>query len=124
MLICVAGLFGVGALALHTARRNRRPEQAVAVFDDPREAVLELLSIERQVHNGSETGVLTYQFRVGDSDRIWPHIVTRKQPAPLFLDDAWFAVGVSPRFEAAPLLRGSVPRFKGHPRPIALTSMM
>jgi hypothetical protein len=78
-----------GGIALgSSARRDHRAEQAAAVFDDPREAQLELIRVDRQVVNGSETGGRTYHFRIRDSELGWSHVVAPKGTPPLFLDEA------------------------------------
>lgn len=88
VVIVAGGLLALGAVLVISGRRDRRPEQATAVFEDPREALLELIHSERQVVNGSDTGAITHHFRVCDSDRNWSHFVAVKEPGPLFLDDA------------------------------------
>jgi hypothetical protein len=88
LVLCVGGLLAFGNVMVVSARRDRRPEQAAAVFEDPREALLDLLGIERQVVNGSETGAFTYHFQVRDSDRNCSHFVATKQASPLLLDDS------------------------------------
>jgi hypothetical protein len=81
-------LLAGGIALVVSARKDHRPEQAAAVFDDPREALLELLGIDRQVVNGTETGALTYHFRILESEQGWTHEVRPKGTPPLFLDEA------------------------------------
>ncbi|KIG19466.1 hypothetical protein DB30_02747 [Enhygromyxa salina] len=83
-LALLAGGIAMGV----SARRDRRPEQAAAVFNDPREALLDLVSVDRQIINGDDTGARTYHFCIRDSELVWSHFVGPKQPPPLFLDES------------------------------------
>lgn len=86
LLLVGGGLLAAAIAVWRSARGDRRPEQAAAVFDDPREALLQLISRTPQIVNGQETGV-TYHFDIPDSSRSYSHFVPAKQPAPLFLDE-------------------------------------
>jgi hypothetical protein len=86
LIVGVGGLLALGTVMVVSGRRDRRPEQALAVFADTREALLDLIRSERQIVNGSETGATTHHFLVRDSERIRSHFVADNDPGPLFLD--------------------------------------
>jgi hypothetical protein len=82
-----ASLLGGAIASLASAWRNRNHELTATIFEDPREALLDLLSVERH-HPGADRDMVTYHFRVRDSVRRCSVVVGRGQVGPLFLDRA------------------------------------
>lgn len=82
--IC-ASLLGIAVARFIAVWRDRAYQQTMAVFEDPREALLDLLGVERQ-HPGADRDMVTYHFRVRDSARCCSVVVGRGQAGPLFLD--------------------------------------
>jgi hypothetical protein len=84
LIVVSAGLFGGGLGSLTSASRDRSHERTAAVFDNPREALLDLIRIDSQ--NTAGPDVLVYHFRVRDSVRVCSVVVGPRQVPPLFLD--------------------------------------
>jgi hypothetical protein len=82
-----AGLLGAAFVSLVAVWRNRKHELTAKIFADPREALLDLLHVERH-HPGADRDMVTYHFRVRDSVRSCSVVVGRGQIGPLFLDRA------------------------------------
>lgn len=83
LVLLSAGLFAGGLASLSNAWRDRTRERTAAVFEDCREALLDLT---HKARGSTRHDVLAYHFRVRDSARLCSRVLGQGRAAPLFLD--------------------------------------